>query len=134
MVTDADGNGYIASVASCGPLILGHAHAGGVEWVREAAGRGTSLGAPTEAEAELAERIVDAVPSIEMLRLVSSGTEGTVGTWLVRGGSKRKDVLEAAGVRRGRTSLVIGARPARWAATIPTQPRTARRVSTAKAS
>ena len=77
-VTDVDGNEYIDYVASFGPLILGHAPAGVVEAVRDAAGRGTSFGAPTEAEAELAQRIVDAVPSIEMVRLVSSGTEATM--------------------------------------------------------
>jgi glutamate-1-semialdehyde 2,1-aminomutase len=78
MVTDVDGNEYIDYVGSFGPLILGHAHPAVVAAVREAAGLGTSFGAPTEAEAILAERIVEAVPSIEMVRFVNSGTEATM--------------------------------------------------------
>jgi glutamate-1-semialdehyde 2,1-aminomutase len=78
MVTDVDGNQYVDYVGSFGPLILGHAHPAVVAAVREAAGLGTSFGAPTEAEAELAERIVEAVPSVEMVRFVNSGTEATM--------------------------------------------------------
>ena len=101
-VTDVDGNEYIDYVASFGPLILGHAHAGVVEAVREAAGRGTSFGAPTEAEAELAERIVDAVPSIEMLRLVSSGTEATMSALrLARAATGRDLILKFDGCYHG---------------------------------
>ncbi|MBX7110708.1 MAG: glutamate-1-semialdehyde 2,1-aminomutase [Dehalococcoidia bacterium] len=77
-VRDVDGNEYIDYVGSFGPLILGHAHPAVVEAVRSAAGRGTSFGAPTEAEAELAERVIAAVPSIEMVRFVNSGTEATM--------------------------------------------------------
>ena len=75
---DIDGNRYLDYVGSWGPMILGHAHPAVVEAVTEAARRGTSFGAPTEAENELAERIVAAVPSVEMVRLVNSGTEATM--------------------------------------------------------
>src|SRR5262245_46164916 len=75
---DVDGNRYIDYVGSWGPLILGHAHPDVVSAVVEAAGRGTSFGAPTENENMLCELIVEAVPSIEKVRLVSSGTEATM--------------------------------------------------------
>ncbi len=71
---DADGNGYIDYVASWGANILGHAHPVVIEAVKSAAGRGTSFGAPTEAEVELAERVIEHVPSVEMIRFVNSGT------------------------------------------------------------
>jgi glutamate-1-semialdehyde 2,1-aminomutase len=77
-LTDVEGNEYIDYVCSWGPLVLGHAHSAVVDAVREAAGRGTSFGAPTEAEVELAELIVERVPSVEMVRLVNSGTEATM--------------------------------------------------------
>ncbi len=75
---DVDGNRYIDYVGSWGPLILGHAHPAVVAAVDEAARRGTSFGAPTDAENELAELIIEAVPSIEKVRLVNSGTEATM--------------------------------------------------------
>ncbi|MGE5138682.1 MAG: glutamate-1-semialdehyde 2,1-aminomutase [Rudaea sp.] len=77
-IYDADGNRLIDYVCSWGPLILGHAHPKVVAAVQAAAARGTSYGAPTALEIELAERITAAVPSIEMLRFVSSGTEATM--------------------------------------------------------
>ncbi|MEW6187811.1 MAG: glutamate-1-semialdehyde 2,1-aminomutase [Thermodesulfobacteriota bacterium] len=77
-IYDADGKAYLDYVGSWGPLILGHAHPQVVAAVRKAAEKGTSYGAPTEAEIELAERIVSLVPSIEMVRLVTSGTEATM--------------------------------------------------------
>jgi len=77
-VCDVDGNEYVDFLGSWGPLILGHAHPAVVEAVREAAGQGTSFGAPTERELELAELITRAMPWIEMLRLVSSGTEAAM--------------------------------------------------------
>ncbi|HJM74312.1 MAG TPA: glutamate-1-semialdehyde 2,1-aminomutase [Dehalococcoidia bacterium] len=101
-VTDVDGNEYIDYVASFGPLILGHVHAGVVEAVRDAAGRGTSFGAPTEAEEELAQRIVDAMPSIEMVRLVSSGTEATMSVLrLARAATGRDLILKFDGCYHG---------------------------------
>ena len=74
-VTDADGNEYIDYVLSWGALALGHAHPAVVDAIAHQAALGTSFGAPTELETELADRIVRAVPSVEMLRFVSSGTE-----------------------------------------------------------
>ncbi|MCL6560892.1 MAG: aminotransferase class III-fold pyridoxal phosphate-dependent enzyme, partial [Firmicutes bacterium] len=75
---DVDGNSYIDYVCSWGPLILGHAHPAVVEAICRAAEQGTSYGAPTELEAELAERIFAALPAVEMVRFVNSGTEATM--------------------------------------------------------
>src|SRR6185295_7431513 len=75
---DLDGNRYIDYIGSWGPMILGHAHPDVTVAVQAAADRGTSFGAPTEAESELAELIIEAVPSIERVRLVNSGTEATM--------------------------------------------------------
>ncbi|MEX0786616.1 MAG: glutamate-1-semialdehyde 2,1-aminomutase, partial [Dehalococcoidia bacterium] len=75
---DVDGNEYIDYVSSWGPLILGHAHPAVVEVLQRAAERGTSFGAPTELEAEMARLVVDAMPSIELVRFVNSGTEATM--------------------------------------------------------
>src|SRR5207253_1096171 len=72
---DLDGNKYVDFVGSWGPLILGHAHPRVVEAAVEAARNGSSYGAPTERETELAERIREAMPAVEMVRMVSSGTE-----------------------------------------------------------
>ena len=73
-ITDADGNDYIDYVCSWGPLILGHADPDVVAAVTEAAGRGTTFGAPTAQEVQLAEEVTGRVPSVEMLRMTSSGT------------------------------------------------------------
>src|SRR5215203_2925912 len=75
---DVDGNRYIDYVLSWGPLILGHAHPAVVRAITEQAARGMSFGAPTELETELARLVVEAVPSVEMVRFVSSGTEATM--------------------------------------------------------
>ena len=77
-ITDVDGNDYIDWVCSWGPLILGHAHPEVVAAVTAAAARGTTFGAPTEGEVELAEEIAGRIPSVEMLRMTSSGTEATM--------------------------------------------------------
>ena len=77
-IFDADGNEYIDYVGSWGPLLLGHRHPEILEAIERALAIGTSFGAPTEQENELAEAIVEAVPSIEMVRLVNSGTEATM--------------------------------------------------------
>src|ERR671926_377677 len=77
-VWDVDGNRYIDYLGSWGPLIAGHAHPGVVAAVQEAATRGTSYGAPCEAELELARLVRAAFPSIELVRFVSSGTEATM--------------------------------------------------------
>jgi glutamate-1-semialdehyde 2,1-aminomutase len=75
---DVDGNEYLDYVLSWGPLILGHANASVVEILQRAAERGTTFGAPTELEAEMARLVVDAVPSIDLVRFVNSGTEATM--------------------------------------------------------
>src|SRR5262245_19571323 len=75
---DIDGNRYIDYIGSWGPMILGHGHPKVLAAVHAAADRGTSFAAPTEAESELAELIIQAVPSVEKVRLVSSGTEATM--------------------------------------------------------
>ena len=75
---DADGNRYVDWVMSWGPLVAGHAHPEVVEAVTEAAARGTSFGAPTEAEVELAQEVGERVPSAEMVRMTSSGTEASM--------------------------------------------------------
>ncbi len=77
-VWDVDGNEYVDFLGSWGPLVLGHAHPAVVEAVKAAAESGTSFGAPTERELELAELVCRAIPSIEMMRLVSSGTEAAM--------------------------------------------------------
>ena len=75
---DIDGNRYLDYIGSWGPMILGHAHPMVIESIKKAAEKGTSFGAPTENESRLAELIIQAVPSIERVRLVSSGTEATM--------------------------------------------------------
>ena len=101
-IYDVDGNRYIDYVCSWGPLILGHAHPAVVEAVRKAAERGTSYGAPTEAEAELAQVIVEAVPSIELLRFVNSGTEATMSALrLARAFTGRDKVVKFEGCYHG---------------------------------
>jgi glutamate-1-semialdehyde 2,1-aminomutase len=101
-ITDADGNSYIDYCGSWGPLVLGHADPAIVEAVREAAGRGLSYGAATEAEVELARLVCEAVPSIEMVRFVSSGTEATMSALRVaRAFTGRSKVLKFEGCYHG---------------------------------
>jgi len=90
---DVDGNRYVDYVCSWGPLIHGHAHPRVLEAVIAAAQAGTSFGAPTEPEVELAGAICDAVPSIEMVRLVNSGTEATMSAIRVARGFTRRDLI-----------------------------------------
>jgi glutamate-1-semialdehyde 2,1-aminomutase len=105
---DVDGNRYLDWVMSWGPLLFGHADAETVEAVREAALRGTSFGAPTEAEVELAAEIVDAVPSIERVRLVSSGTEAAMSALRVaRAFTKRDRILKFAGCYHGHADALL---------------------------
>src|SRR5215831_19279577 len=77
-ITDVDGRTYIDYVGSWGPMILGHADPEVISALTEALARGTSFGAPNELEVELAEEIIAAVPSVEMVRMVNSGTEATM--------------------------------------------------------
>jgi glutamate-1-semialdehyde 2,1-aminomutase len=107
-LTDVDGNRYLDWVLSWGPLVFGHADAETVEAVREAALRGTSFGAPTEAEVELAAELVDAVPSLEKVRLVSSGTEAAMSALrLARGFTKRDRILKFAGCYHGHADALL---------------------------
>jgi len=99
---DVDGNEYIDYCLSWGPLILGHAHPSVVEILQRAAERGTSFGAPTELEAEMARLVVDAVPSIEMVRFVNSGTEATMSALrLARAFTGRDRIVKFEGCYHG---------------------------------
>ncbi len=101
-IYDADGKEYIDYVCSWGPLILGHAHPKVIAAVKSAAERGTSFGAPTELETELARLVTKAFPSIEMLRLVSSGTEACMSAIRVaRAFTKRDKVIKFDGCYHG---------------------------------
>jgi glutamate-1-semialdehyde 2,1-aminomutase len=101
-LVDVDGHRYVDWVSSWGPLILGHAHPAVVEAVRDAAERGTSFGAPTEAEVELAAEVVDRVPSVDLVRMVSSGTEATMSALrLARAATGRDKVVKFAGAYHG---------------------------------
>jgi glutamate-1-semialdehyde 2,1-aminomutase len=108
---DIDGHRYLDYIGSWGPMILGHAHPAVVEAITAAAARGTSYGAPTERESELAELIVAAVPSIEKVRLVSSGTEATMSAIrLARGATGRAKIIKFAGNYHGHVdSLLVSA-------------------------
>ncbi len=121
---DLDGNRYVDFIGSWGPLILGHAPPAVVEAVRAAAERGTSFGAPTEAESELAELIIAAVPSIERVRLVSSGTEATMSTLrLARGFTGRELIVKFAGNYHGHVdSLLVAAGSAAATLGVPNSP------------
>ncbi len=92
-IRDADGNAYIDYVLSWGPLILGHAHPRVVRAIQEAAARGTSFGAPTALETELAELVNAAYPSMELLRFVNSGTEATMSAIRLARGFTGRDVI-----------------------------------------
>jgi glutamate-1-semialdehyde 2,1-aminomutase len=101
-VVDADGNSYVDLVNAWGPLILGHAHPDVVQAVSNAAKRGLGFGAPTTPEIDLAEKIVEAFPSIEKVRLVTSGTEATMtAIRIARAATRRGRVLKFAGCYHG---------------------------------
>jgi glutamate-1-semialdehyde 2,1-aminomutase len=110
-VWDADGNSFIDYVGSWGPLILGHADPGVLRAVRKTAERGTSFGAPTRLEIELAEAIRDALPSCEQVRMVSSGTEASMSAIrLARAATGRSRVLKFEGCYHGHVDgLLVGA-------------------------
>lgn len=121
---DLDGNRYIDFVGSWGPLILGHNHPRVLAAVKAAAERGTSFGAPTLAENELAELIIEAVPSIEKVRLVSSGTEATMSAIrLARGYTGRDLIVKFAGNYHGHVdSLLVAAGSAAATLGVPNSP------------
>lgn len=110
-ITDIDGNDYIDYVLSWGPLILGHADDHVVEAIKTAAERGTSFGAPHRSETELAELVISRVPSIEVVRMVNSGTEATMSALrLARGYTGRDKILKFEGCYHGHgDSLLIKA-------------------------
>lgn len=108
---DADGNEYVDYVGSWGPMILGHAHPRIVAAVQKTAELGTSFGAPTELETEMARLVIDAVPSVEMVRMVNSGTEAVMGALRVaRGFTGREKIIKFIGCYHGHgDSLLIKA-------------------------
>jgi glutamate-1-semialdehyde 2,1-aminomutase len=107
-ITDVDGNTYIDYVGSWGPMILGHADEELVAAVQEVAAGGTSFGAPTKLEVELAHEVVDAVPSIEMVRMVSSGTEATMSAIrLARGVTGRTKLVKFEGCYHGHADSLL---------------------------
>ncbi len=107
-VWDADGNEYVDFVGSWGPLLLGHCHPEVVEAVERALRKGASFGAPTEAEIELAEAIRDAMPSVEMVRLVNSGTEAAMSAIrLARAFTGRELVLKFEGCYHGHVDSLL---------------------------
>ena len=107
-LVDAEGHRYVDWVQSWGPLVFGHADPEVVEAVQEAAADGTTFGAPTEREVELAEEIADAVPSVERVRLVSSGTEAAMSALrLARGVTRRDRTLKFAGCYHGHSDALL---------------------------
>lgn len=105
---DVDGNEFIDYVGSWGPLILGHAHPAVVEAITHAARLGTSFGAPTEAEVRLAELVRSAMPSMELVRFVNSGTEATMSALrLARGFTSRPKIVKFAGGYHGHADLLL---------------------------
>jgi glutamate-1-semialdehyde 2,1-aminomutase len=108
LLYDVDGNEYLDYVASWGPLILGHLHPEVVAALQECLERGTSFGAPTELETELARAIVKAVPSVEMVRLVNSGTEATMSALrLARGYTGRNKIVKFEGCYHGHADFLL---------------------------
>jgi glutamate-1-semialdehyde 2,1-aminomutase len=121
---DIDGNRYVDYVGSWGPLILGHAHPRVLEAAVEAARNGSSFGAPTERETELAELIREAMPSLEMVRMVSSGTEAAMSAVrLARGFTGRNLIVKFAGCYHGHVdSLLVSAGSSALTHGVPTSP------------
>src|SRR4051812_20857597 len=121
---DIDGHRYLDYVASWGPLILGRAHPRVVASVTDAMRDGATFGAPTERESELAELIIDAVPSIEMVRMVSSGTEASMsGIRLARGFTGRDLIVKFAGCYHGHVdSLLVAAGSSATTLGVPNSP------------
>jgi glutamate-1-semialdehyde 2,1-aminomutase len=123
-ILDVDDNRYIDYVGSWGPLILGHAHPAVIAAVEKAARDGMSFGAPTEAENKLAELIIEAVPSIERVRLVSSGTEATMtAIRLARGFTGRDVIIKFAGNYHGHVdALLVAAGSSAATLAVPNSP------------
>lgn len=121
---DIDGNRYLDYIGSWGPMILGHAHPQVIDAIQRAASKGTSFGAPTENESRLAELIMQAVPSIQRVRLVSSGTEATMSAIRVaRGATGREKIVKFSGCYHGHVdSLLVAAGSAAATLGVPDSP------------
>ncbi len=121
---DVDGNRYLDYIGSWGPMILGHGHPAVVEQVLQAVQKGTSFGAPTAAENEMAELIIELVPSVEKVRLVSSGTEATMSAIrLARGYTSRDVIIKFAGNYHGHVdSLLVAAGSSAATLAVPDSP------------
>src|SRR5260370_27387713 len=121
---DVDGNQYLDYVASWGPLILGHAHPRVLRAVEEALHKGASFGAPTDLESQLAELVVAAVPSMEMVRFVNSGTEASMSAIrLARGFTGRDRIVKFARCYHGHVdSLVVQAGSSATTLGVPNRP------------
>ncbi|MEQ1829226.1 MAG: glutamate-1-semialdehyde 2,1-aminomutase [Pirellula sp.] len=121
---DLDKNRYLDYIGSWGPMILGHAHPKVIEAIQRAVAKGTSFGAPTENESHLAELIISAVPSIERVRLVSSGTEATMSALRVaRGVTGRDKIVKFSGCYHGHAdSLLVAAGSAAATLGVPDSP------------
>lgn len=121
---DIDGRQFIDYIGSWGPMILGHQHPAVVEAIQRSVAKGTSFGAPTEAESRLAEQIINAVPSIEKVRLVNSGTEATMSAIRVaRGATGRNKIIKFAGNYHGHVdSLLVAAGSAAATLGVPDSP------------
>lgn len=105
---DVDGNRYLDFVLSWGPLVLGHAHPAVVSALQKATEQGTSYGAPTELENDLARLVIDTVPSIEMIRFVNSGTEATMSALrLARAYTGRPKIIKFAGCYHGHADMLL---------------------------
>lgn len=123
-LTDIDGNTYLDYIGSWGPMILGHRHPRVVAAIERALSTGTSYGAPTEGESHLAELIIDAVPSIEKVRMVSSGTEAAMSAVrLARGFTGREKIVKFAGNYHGHVdSLLVAAGSSAATLGVPNSP------------
>lgn len=123
-IYDVDGNAYIDYVGSWGPMIVGHAHPRVIEALSRALVKGTSFGAPTELENELAQIVIDAVPSIEMVRMVNSGTEATMSAIRVARGFTGKDkIIKFEGCYHGHADgLLVKAGSGAATFGVPTSP------------
>jgi len=107
-VIDVDGNEYVDYVMSWGPMMLGHSHPVVTEAIRQAAGRGASYGAPTELEVDMADILIDAIPSLQMVRMVSSGTEAVMSAIrLARGYTGRNKIIKFAGCYHGHADSLL---------------------------
>ncbi len=108
MVYDADGNRYIDYVGSWGPMILGHRHPQVIESIQSVLSRGTSFGAPTDLEIELAELVIESVPTVELVRMVNSGTEATMSAIrLARGATGRDTIIKFDGCYHGHADSLL---------------------------